>query len=158
MTNEEQIQHQLTAKFGFLDGKIRIQRERRIWVETPAESFDTVFSFIVKDMKFPILCTITGLDETQRLALVYHLAQEGGLTLNLKVGVSRENPKWKSVTPFFNGATLYEKELVDLLGIEFEGLPPCKRYPLTDEWPKDQHPLRKDWKPAGAATEKAEAI
>lgn len=157
MTNEEQIQQQLTAQFGFLDGKIRIQRARRIWVETPAESFEAVLSFIAKDLKFSILCTITGLDEIQRLALIYHLAQEGGITLNLKVGVSRDQPKWKSVNPLFNGSTLYEREIMDLLGVEFANLPPCKRYPLTDDWPLDQHPLRKDWKPAESVAGKGVA-
>jgi Ni,Fe-hydrogenase III component G len=31
-----------------------------------------------------------------------------------------------------------------------EGLPAGNRYPLTDDWPADQFPLRKDWKPDSA--------
>jgi Ni,Fe-hydrogenase III component G len=31
------------------------------------------------------------------------------------------------------------------------GLPEGSRYPLPDNWPEGQYPLRKDWKPADAA-------
>jgi Ni,Fe-hydrogenase III component G len=51
------------------------------------------------------------------------------------------------VIPLFVGAEIYERELVDLLGVKVEGLPSGNRYPLMDDWPKDQFPLRKDWKP-----------
>ena len=47
----------------------------------------------------------------------------------------------------YAGAQVYERELVDLFGAQVEGLPPGNRYPLTDDWPTDEHPLRKDWKP-----------
>jgi len=33
-----------------------------------------------------------------------------------------------------------------MLGVQIEGLPPGKRYPLPDNWPAGQYPLRKDWK------------
>jgi Ni,Fe-hydrogenase III component G len=41
--------------------------------------------------------------------------------------------------------------MFDLLGIEFEGLSAGNRYPLPDDWPAGDHPLRKNWKPAEAA-------
>jgi membrane-bound hydrogenase subunit beta len=33
-----------------------------------------------------------------------------------------------------------------MFGIEVEGVPPGRRYPLPDDWPEGQYPLRKDWK------------
>jgi len=36
---------------------------------------------------------------------------------------------------------------MDLFGAKVEGLPEGPRYPLPDDWPKNQFPLRKDWKP-----------
>jgi Ni,Fe-hydrogenase III component G len=32
-----------------------------------------------------------------------------------------------------------------MLGVNVEGLPEGKRYPLPDDWPDGQYPLRKDW-------------
>ena len=51
------------------------------------------------------------------------------------------------MTGKFSNAEYYEKELVDLLGFRVEGLPPGPRYPLPDDWPEGQYPLRKEWKP-----------
>jgi len=50
------------------------------------------------------------------------------------------------VLAIFPGAVSYEKELEDMFGIKVEGLPPGRRYPLPDDFPTDQYPLRKDWK------------
>ena len=154
MTAEETIQQQLAGKFPFLAEKIKIQRTRRMWAETPAEHFDAVFKFIVEDLKFPMLCAITGLDEGATFGLLYHFAQENGITLHLKVSIPREKPVWKSIINFFPGNELCEREVADLFGITFEGLPAGMRYPLHDNWPAGEYPLRKDWqaKHAAAAT------
>jgi len=112
-------------------------------------NFAEVFDYAVKQMKFLHLCTITGLDEGENLAFIYHLAQDSGILLNLKTSVPKDNPVLKTVMPYFAGAEIYERELVDLLGAKIQGLPAGHRYPLTDDWPKGQFPLRKDWKPLG---------
>ena len=96
--------------------------------------------------KFPFLCTITGLDNGATLGAMYHLARESGVMLNLSVNVPKENPVLQTVSGYFPAADAYEREMNDLLGTDVQGLPPGNRYPLPDDWPKDQHPLRKDWK------------
>jgi Ni,Fe-hydrogenase III component G len=94
-----------------------------------------------------VLCAITGLDEGQNLSVVYHLAKDDGTVLNLKTSVDKNNPVIRTITDSFSSAEVYERELVDLLGFKVEGLSKGNRYPLTDDWPKDEYPLRKDWKP-----------
>ncbi len=146
MTNEEQIQQAVTEKCGIPADKIRIQRARRIWVNVEPDQFDRVLEFLNKEQKFVILCTITGLDEGEKITIIYHLAQMGGIMLNLNVGIPKDKPVWKSVHPYFNGCAIYEREIKDLLGVTFEGIPPGSRYPLPDGWPEGEYPLRKDWK------------
>ncbi len=146
MTTEENIISELSAKFNYLSGKITIQRPRRIYLEVGLENFLEVFDYIVKKLGFSHLCTITGLDEAQNLGFIYHLAKAPGLLINLKTSVLKENPVLKSVMEYFPSAEIYERELVDLFGAKVEGLPQGHRYPLTDDWPKEQFPLRKDWK------------
>ena len=146
MSEEENIQLELMQKFDCLKDKVRIQRVRRLWAHTPAENLPEVFEHVVKKMKFVILAAITGLDEGATLGLIYHLARENGIVLNLATSVSKEKPVLKTVTAYFPAADVYEREVVDLLGFQIEGLQPGSRYPLTDDWPAGQYPLRKDWK------------
>ena len=146
MTNEENVQKELSTRFDFLSDKIKLQRPRRIFVEVPAEKFIEVFEFAIKDMNISTLCAITGYDDGLKLNFIYHLASDKGIVLNLRINTPREKPFIKTVTKYFPSADLYERELMDLLGAQVEGLPAGRRYPLPEDWPQGEYPLRKDWK------------
>jgi len=150
MPEEQTIQEELIARFPFLKDKVRIARARRLFVEVPSQNITEVFEHAVKQMKFVVLCTITGLDLGAELGVIYHVARENGIVLNLKTSVPKENPVIRTVTGHFPAAELYEREMVDLLGMQVKGLQEGKRYPLPDDWPANQYPLRKDWKQEGA--------
>ena len=143
---EERIQSDLISKFAFLEGSVRIQRERRIFADAPADRLKEIFEYVMKELDFVFLCTMTGLDEGEKLSFIYHLTRQDGCLLSIKISVPKANPVIKTVTDYFKGADIYEREVVDLLGARVEGLPEGRRYPLPDDWPADSHPLRKDWK------------
>ena len=147
MSEEDSIKQQLVEKFGNLSSKINIQRTRRLFAEIPMENFAEVFDYAVNKLGFSILSTITGLDEGATLGFIYHLARADGIVLNLHTNVPKEKPVLKTITPYFPAAEDYERELIDLLGAQVEGLAAGNRYPLPDNWPTNQFPLRKDWKP-----------
>lgn len=146
MAKEEEIKQALIKQFNLPEETVRIPRPRRMFLEIGPEKLKEVFDFAVKELKFTILLTITGLDEPDRFGIIYHLAQESGVILNIKTSIPRDNPILKTITPDFPNADIYERELSDLFGIKVEGLPPGNRYPLPDNWPENQYPLRKDWK------------
>jgi NADH:ubiquinone oxidoreductase subunit C len=146
MAHEEVVKQGLIARFNFLEGKIIVPRPRRILVDVDPDRFREVFEYAAHEMKFSHLCTITGLDEGESLAFIYHMAHSQGILLNIKIRVPKTDPVIKTVTPLFPGADIYEREVMDLLGVKVEGLPPGNRYPLPDDFPFDQFPLRKDWK------------
>ena len=146
MTNEEKIKKELSDQFGFSTEQIRVARERRVFLEVPYDQFRRVFEHVVNGMEFQHLCTITGLDEGESLAFLYHVARADGVVLSLKTRIPKANPVLQTITYLFPGGMSYERELVDLLGARVEGLPEGKRYPLPDNWPAGQYPLRKEWK------------
>ncbi len=147
MPQEENIKQELIKKFSCLENRVNITRPRRLFLEVDPADFEKVFVFAKNDLNFSHLISITGLDEQDKLSFMYHLALDSGIVLNIKISVSKENPVIRTVTGYFPGAEIYERELADLFGARIDGLPPGNRYPLTDDWPKDQFPLRKDWKP-----------
>jgi membrane-bound hydrogenase subunit beta len=146
----EEAGRALLATFPFLEGSIRVQRERRLWVEVGLKSFRPVFDEAVDGLGFSIMCIITGLDEGETLGFIYHIANEAGTILSLHTRAPKTEPVIRSITDRFPSAHIYERELIDLLGARVEGLPPGNRYPLPDDWPQGQYPLRKDWRQESA--------
>lgn len=146
MASEQEIVKDLITRFGLPADKVTNPRERRIFAYVPAAKFDEIFNYIMDKLGYDILCTITGLDEVTSFGVMYHLATLKGSVLNLHVTLPREKPVIKTVTARFPAADRYEREINDLLGIKIDGLAPGQRYPLPDEWPANDHPLRKDWK------------
>jgi membrane-bound hydrogenase subunit beta len=146
MSELAQVKQQLEEKFVYLKGGLREQGERRLWTEVSYDLFFNVFDYAVRELGFAALCTITGLDEGESLAFIYHLSK-GGLVFNLKTKILKDKESLRTVIDYFPGAAIYEREVVDLLGVRVEGLPEGVRYPLPDDWPAGQYPLRKDWDP-----------
>jgi membrane-bound hydrogenase subunit beta len=146
MTTEENIKQVLTDRFSYLQDKVTVKRARRIFVDVDIDKFPEVFDHAVKSMGFSMLTAITGSDDGDRYGLIYHLASEAGVLLNIKTSIPKENYKLQTVTSYFPSAEIYEREMVDLLGINVKGLPEGNRYPLPDNWPAGLYPLRKDFK------------
>lgn len=146
MPNEEKIQEELAARFAFLKGAIVIKRQGRISVDVAQENFSEVFDYLVKVAQFHFLSAITGLEQADAIAIIYHLSWQGKIILNLKMLIPKEKPLLNSVTGYFPGADAYERELADLLGVQIDGLAAGHHYPLPDNWPQGEYPLRKDWK------------
>jgi membrane-bound hydrogenase subunit beta len=145
MNKEEEIQQELINNFNFLEGNIRIPKERRVFVDVSMGKFEEVLKFLMDKTHFDTLCTITGLDDGTELGVIYHLTRQDGIVINVKTSVPKDNPVIKTIMGYFPSAEFYERELVDLLGAKVEGLPEGSRYPLPDGWPDGQYPLRKDW-------------
>jgi membrane-bound hydrogenase subunit beta len=146
MNNEEKIKIELLQKFPFLEGKCEIIRQRRITAEVDKNNLIELLSFSFNDLGFNLLCTITGLDVGDDLQFIYHIANKDGIVINVKTITPKSNPVINTVTGIYNGATFYERELEDLLGAKVDGLPEGRHYPLPENWPKGQYPLRKEWK------------
>ncbi|MDR1684546.1 MAG: NADH-quinone oxidoreductase subunit C [Elusimicrobiota bacterium] len=144
--------------FEHLLQNIEVKAPRRVWAAPKAPVYDCIGELKAK-FNFDHLCTITGLENGENFEILYHLSRQNGTLLTLRDTIKIEGAKTKSITPLFQSAIWYEKEINDLLGVEFEGLPQAARYPLPDEWPQGDHPLRKNWQPADhcGVTPKTEA-
>lgn len=77
--------------------------------------------------------------------VLYHFC-EGGAVLNLRVHPpSDADAKVPSVCDYFPVATVYERELQELLGVKVTDTPENSRLVLPDEWPDGVYPLRKSF-------------
>jgi len=89
------------------------------------------------------LITITGVDNDEQIDVLYHFLRYGdledgdlseGIELTLRVIVPKDDPTVASITNQISGAELYERELMDMLGVEVTGHPNPERLLLPDEY------------------------
>ncbi|MGG1552509.1 NADH-quinone oxidoreductase subunit C [Paenibacillus ferrarius] len=99
-----------------------------------------------EELRCNYLRNLSGVDQETHLEVAYHL-----LSLShrhefcVKVKTDRENPSIPSVTDIWPTANWNEREVYDLLGIDFPGHPNLVRIMMPDDWVG--HPLRKDYEP-----------
>ena len=121
--------------------------------------FDIVPSAIVevitylrskKGFSFTTLIDITAIDfpaKEKRFQLIYHfLSMTENKRCKITMAVS-DKETVKSVTPVFECANWFEREIFDLFGITFSSHPDLRRI-LTD-YGFEGHPLRKDFPTTG---------
>ena len=146
MTKEEITVKDILAKFSFPPEKIITVRQRRIFVDVTLNNYKSVMKYMKNSMSFGMLCAITGLDIDDTFQVIYHLSNNEGVIVSLKLNIDKKTPTIDTITDIYEGTALYERELIDLFGINVTGIPHGNRYPLPDGWPEGKHPLRKDWK------------
>lgn len=122
-----------------------IPRKRRIFVCIKKDALEEAAEYLVKDLKFKHLSTITGVDLGEEIEVIYHLSHKGSIMLSIRLAVSKKNPNIPTITDLIPGAILYEREVHDLLGVKFEGHPDLSPLMLPEKWPKGVYPLRKEY-------------
>ena len=124
---------------------VTVKRPRRMFVAVPRDQLCAVAGFLAQS-GVQHLSTITGRDAGTGFEVLYHFFVDGTV-LTLKVQLPRDDPVVDSIVGLFPSSVLYERELLDLLGITPRGHPDLRRLVLPDDWPGG-YPLRKDWKPS----------
>ena len=110
------------------------------------DQFIQVIWALRDEFGYDYLSSITAVDYLPEdcIEIVYHLYRSiGGPALVLKVKTSRTDSAVPSLVNLYPGAELQEREVWDLLGVQFTGHPDLRRI-LTWEGFAG-HPLRKDW-------------
>ncbi len=149
MTKEIAKEDQIVEKVKTAIGKnvliIEIPRPRRIFILIRKKVFGETIRCLTKKMGFSHVSTITGVDVGKEIEVIYHLNRGGTIELSLKVRVPKDKAVLPTMTNLVPGATLYEREVHDLLGVTFEGHPDLSPIILPEGWPLDVYPLRKEW-------------
>ena len=92
------------------------------------------------------LVTATGLEVRDGMDVLYHWAFEPpGVIITFKALAVRPDLTLESIANIVPAANWIEREMYDLLGINFSNHPDMRRLLLDDSWPEGVHPLRKDF-------------
>jgi NADH-quinone oxidoreductase subunit D len=96
--------------------------------------------------KWGYLATITGVDlgpEANQIEVLYHVC-EGAATTTLRVKVPRKGGELPTVHGMHPNAMFFEREIMEMLGVQVTGLADTSHLFLPDGWPDGVFPLLKD--------------
>ncbi len=119
---------------------------KRVYVEIKPASLKEVARYIFKDLgaRFNIA---SGVDAREHMEILYHFTfEEINLLISLRVKLPKQKLEVDSLATTFEGANWIEREMHELLGINFLGHPDLRRLLLSDDWPEGVYPLRCDYK------------
>lgn len=145
MTRENIIQ-KIKDKFtgdiiDFLD-----KSNARFYLEIKPESIKNVTRYIFKELgaRFNIA---SGVDTRYHMEILYHFTfEEINLVISVRVKLDKVDPEIDSISGICEGANWVEREIYELLGVNFRGHPDLRRLLLPDEWPEGVYPLKRDYK------------
>jgi len=118
---------------------------QRVYIEVEANAIVRMAEYIFKQLgaRFNIASGVDGRDEME---ILYHFTVEDiNLVISLRVRLPKTKLEIDSLTGVFVAAQWIEREIHELLGINFVGHPQLKRLLLPEDWPEGVHPLRKDY-------------
>jgi len=106
-----------------------------------SESIHRAVRLLIECFNLRHLSTITGEDTGAEIVLLYHFWDRQGLTL--RTTLPREEPRIPTLTDLVPGALFYEREVSEMLGVEFADHPDPEALLLPDDWDQGP-PLRKE--------------
>ncbi|SHK54565.1 NADH-quinone oxidoreductase subunit C [Alicyclobacillus tolerans] len=115
-------------------------------IQVDAQQFVTVHAYLKQHPNWQLnyQSCYTGVDYGEELEVVSYVRSSSLLHMVcLKTRVSKESPRLPTLTTVHPGANWEEREMFDLLGIEFAGHPDLRRIMLWEGYAG--HPLRKDF-------------
>lgn len=155
----EQVLEKLKESLGdaLLSYEIReytmgVRRKRtlyEIWAEIDKSVFRKAVETIF-EIDYPHLHFIAGEDNGGNSIKmiysfgIYHSHPWGEISITLKFDLPKSELVLPTITDLMIGAETNEREIREMLGVEFEGLKNKRHLFLPDNWPEGKYPWRKD--------------
>ena len=124
--------------------EVKTVGNRRVFATASKERFREVLQRL-REKEVRHVSTISGVDRGSHISVVYHFDCRPCL-LNLRVDLPKDNPEIRTITDLFPGAEIYERDLMEMLGVKVSEHPDPRRFFLPDDWPEGVYPLRKEVK------------
>ena len=128
-------------------GTVEQVRSNRIRIKSTTEKIRDAIKTTQELLGCDRLITISAADNSRTLELIYHLTGPHRMVISCAIELPRDTPVCLTTSDILIPAGIYERQIHDLFGIVFKGNPNLKKIILNEDWPENEYPLRKDWKP-----------
>lgn len=144
MTRNE-ITQDITTRFQGDILKVFERSADRVYIDIKPEAIKGIAEHVFRALKARFN-TASGIDALDHMEILYHFTfDEVNMTVSFRVILDKANLAIDSLAPVFEGANWVEREIHELLGINFKGHPDLRRLLLSEDWPEGVYPLRRDY-------------
>jgi Ni,Fe-hydrogenase III component G len=133
------------------DQILDVQRksDQRIYIGITPQSLEKITRLMLDEFGARLQIA-TGVDNGDGFEILYHWALDmEGFVISFRVMLGYSAPEVNSIALICPAAEWIEREMWELLGINFTGHPDMRHLLLADDWPQGDYPMRKN---RGAAT------
>ncbi|MEA3253467.1 MAG: NADH-quinone oxidoreductase subunit C [Chloroflexota bacterium] len=136
----------LKEKFGEVVVLVEEKSPERVYVTVKKEEVAALARYLSEDLQARFVI-MSALDTRQGIEVLYHFSFDTlGKLVSLKTIAPMPLPELESISPVIRGAEYIEREIHDILGVNFKNHPNLGRFILGDDWPEGVYPYRKEHK------------
>jgi Ni,Fe-hydrogenase III component G len=142
----DEVIQAIKSRFGGAIIEVYEKSPHRTFITVDPKRLPDIAEYLYKELgcRFSIA---TGMHMAGGMEILYHFPLDAAHRfLNLRVILDPDKPSIESIATRVPATEWIEREMHELLGIEFRNHPDMRHLLLTDDWPEGNHPLRKDWK------------
>jgi len=144
--NIESIIEKFKAKFNSDILETVMKNQKRIIITMRSDSIINVATYLFKTAEFRFIIA-SALHTKKGFEIHYHFSKDSiGLILNIHVILDKDNPQIESLSNMFNASNWIEREMHELLGINFLNHPNQEKLISEGNWAEGIYPLRKEFK------------
>jgi len=136
----------LKSKYGngVIDTKCNSKTRATVTINPP--EIINMSEFLFKELKFRFIIA-TAMETDAGIEILYHFSKDSsGLILNLRVILDKKNAVIDSLTGLFEAANWIEREMHEIIGINFMNHPNLDKLISEGNWAKGVYPYRKSEK------------
>ena len=126
--------------------EVSVKNQKRIIITIMPDAIINVADFLYRKEEFRFIIA-TALHTKKGFEIHYHFSKDIiGLILNIHVILDKDNPQIESLSNIFNASNWIEREMHELLGINFLNHPNQEKLISEGNWAEGVYPLRKEFK------------
>jgi len=144
--NTELIIENFKEKFKSVILSTTTKNQKRVIITLLPDSIINVAEYLYRTEGFRFIIA-SALHTKNGFEIHYHFSKDSiGLILNIHVILDKDYPQIESLSNMFNASNWIEREMHELLGINFLNHPNQEKLISEGNWAEGVYPLRKEFK------------
>ena len=136
------ILEEIRTKFGN-KADIFVKSKKRVYVSVSVDDAKDVIGYLFRILGAR-MSIATGIDTRTGIEMLYHMAfDKHDLMVTVRTVVEKPELKMPTLTDIIPAANWIEREIHEMLGVDFIGHPGLERLLLPDDWEVGEYPFRK---------------